>query len=330
MSCGQPAGPARRATGRPGYDDENLRKIVMIEIRAFFDSQTATVTYLVSDPDLKAAAIVDPVLDFDPKAARLTTGSVDKVLAEATARALRIEWALDTHAHADHLSAADYVRRKTGAKVGIGARITQVQKTFKTFFNAADVIPNGDVFDALFEDGAAFRIGVVEARVMHTPGHTPACVSYVIGDAAFVGDTLFMPDYGTARADFPGGDPATLYRSIRRLLDLPPTTRIFVGHDYLPPGRDAPAWETTVAEERASNVHVRDGVSEEAFVAMRTARDATLAAPTLILPSLQVNIRAGALPPPDSDGEVYLKLPVNRLGRVSTAGAKGEDIAPVE
>lgn len=284
----------------------------MIEILPFFDAATSTVTYLAASAG--EAAVIDPVLDFDPKAARLTTGSIDAVLAAAAARGWRITWALDTHAHADHLSAADYVRAKTGAKIGIGARITDVQRAFKPLFNASDLATDGRAFDALFEDGATFKIGEAEVRVMHTPGHTPACVTYVIGDAAFVGDTLFMPDYGTARADFPGGDAATLYRSIRRILDLPETTRIFVGHDYLPAGRDAPAWETTVAAERASNVHVRDGVSEDAFVAMRRARDATLAAPVLILPSLQVNIRAGALPPAESDGTTYLKLPVNKLG----------------
>jgi glyoxylase-like metal-dependent hydrolase (beta-lactamase superfamily II) len=286
----------------------------MAEIQAYFDPQTGTVTYLVWDPETLDAAVIDPVLDFDPKAARLTTGSVDAVLADAAAEGLRVVWALDTHAHADHLSAADYVRQRTGAKVGIGARITTVQRTFRTLFNAVDVIPNGDVFDALFEDGETFRIGGLEAKAIHTPGHTPACLTYLIGDAAFVGDTLFMPDYGTARADFPGGDAATLYRSIRRILDLPPETRIFVGHDYLPAGRKTNAWETTVAEQRAANIHVRDGVSELDFVAMREARDRTLAPPALILPSLQVNIRAGALPPPENDGQRYLKLPINRLG----------------
>jgi glyoxylase-like metal-dependent hydrolase (beta-lactamase superfamily II) len=286
----------------------------MAEIQAFFDPETATVTYLVSDPTTKAAAIIDPVLDYEPKAARLTTGSIDAVLKAAADQGLSVAWVLDTHAHADHLSAADYVRANTGAKIGIGARITEVQKAFRTLFNATDVAANGEVFDALFEDRAHFSIGDLDVRVLHTPGHTPACVTYVIDDAAFVGDTLFMPDYGTARADFPGGDAATLYRSIHRILDLPATTRIFVGHDYLSEGRTMPAWESSVAEQRARNVHVHDGVGEEAFTAMRRARDATLAAPTLILPSLQVNIRAGALPPADDDGHAYLKLPVNQLG----------------
>lgn len=286
----------------------------MARTQAFFDSDTNTVTYLVSDPVSRKAAVIDPVLNFDPKAALLTTDSVDVVLAAAAAAELTIEWALDTHAHADHLSAVDVVRRRTGAKVGIGARITEVQRVFKPLFNAADLIPNGDVFDALFEDGARFKIGSLDVEVLHTPGHTPACVSYLIDGAAYVGDTLFMPDYGTARADFPGGDAATLYRSIRKILSLPPETKVFVGHDYLPAGRDKPAWESTVAEQRAGNVHVHDGVAESEFVALRRARDATLAAPALILPSLQVNIRAGKLPPAENDGRTYLKLPVNRLG----------------
>ena len=254
------------------------------------------------------------MLDFEPKTARLSTGSVDAVLRAAAERGASVIWVLETHAHADHLSAADHVRRVTGARIGIGARITEVQQAFRGLFNAADVAPDGIAFDALFEDGAHFKIGALEARVIHTPGHTPACVTYVVGDAAFIGDTMFMPDYGTARADFPGGDAAALYRSIRRILGLPAGTRIFVGHDYQPEGRTEPAWESTVADQRAYNVHVHDGVSEAEFTAMRRARDATLAPPVLILPSLQVNIRAGALPPPEDDGHTYLKLPVNRLG----------------
>lgn len=238
----------------------------MIEILPFFDPATSTVTYLVADPEAREAAVIDPVLDFDPKAARLTTGSIDAVLTAAADRGWRVAWALDTHAHADHLSAADYVRERTGAKIGIGSRITAVQRTFKPLFNAKDLAADGRDFDALFEDGATFQIGRATARVMHTPGHTPACVTYAIEDAAFVGDTLFMPDYGTARADFPGGDAATLYRSIRRILDLPLDTCIFVGHDYLPAGRDAPVWETTVAAERAGNIHVRDGVRDRKSV----------------------------------------------------------------
>lgn len=282
-------------------------------VQAFFDPATATVTYLVSDPLTRTAAIIDPVLDYEPKAARTSTASADAVLAAADG--LKIEWILETHAHADHLSAADYLRRKLGAKIGISAQITSVQAAFKPLFGATDVVPDGRAFDVLFNDGAEFRIGSLHARVLHTPGHTPACITYVTGDAAFVGDTVFQPDYGTARTDFPGGDAGQLYRSIRRILDLPPATRIFTGHDYLPAGRNQPAWESTVAEQRAANVHIKDGVSEAAFVAMRNARDKTLSPPLLILPSLQVNIRAGAMPPPDGDGQVYLRLPVNRLGK---------------
>lgn len=284
-------------------------------VRAFFDPATATVTYLVSDPATRVAAIIDPVLDFEPKAARTSTDSADAVLMAAAAGGLTVQWVLETHAHADHLSAADYLRRKLGAKIGIGAHIAAVQKAFKPLFNAADVAPDGRAFDILFNDGDEFSIGSLRARVMHTPGHTPACVTYVVGGAAFVGDTLFQPDYGTARTDFPGGDAATLYRSIQRILELPPVTRVFTGHDYLPAGRTTPAWESTVAEQRAANVHLRDGVSEAAFVAMRKARDKTLAPPALILQSLQVNIRAGALPPAEEDGQVYLRIPLNRLGR---------------
>ena len=287
----------------------------MPEIQPFFDTATNTVTYLVWDKATKDAVIIDPVLDFDPAAARLSTTSADAVLAAAQERGLTIGWALDTHAHADHLSAADYVRQKTGAKVGIGAHITDVQKIFRPMFGPTSDTPDETVFDALFNEGDEIPLGTETIRVLHTPGHTAACLTYLIGDAAFVGDTVFMPDYGTARADFPGGDAHALYRSIRKLLALPPETRIFTGHDYLPEGRDTHAWEATVAQHRAGNVHVHDGVSEDAFVDMRTARDKTLAAPRLILPSLQVNIRAGTLPPPESDGQVYLRLPVNRLGK---------------
>lgn len=285
----------------------------MADVQAFFDPKTATVTYLVVDPLTKAAVIIDPVLDYEPKAARVTTESADRVIGRAAERGLEIVWVLETHAHADHLSAADYVRRETGAMVGIGARIVEVQQAFRLLFNATDVATNGEAFDRLFKDEDTFEFGRIRGRVLHTPGHTPACVTYVIGDAAFVGDTLFMPDYGTARADFPGGDAATLYRSIRRILDLPEATRVFVGHDYPPPTRAEPAWETTVGAQRRQNVQVRDGVSEADFVRVRRARDATLEPPVLILPSLQVNIRAGALPPPEDDGHRYLKLPINRL-----------------
>lgn len=287
----------------------------MPKIKAFFDTATNTVTYLVWDGATRQAAIIDPVLDFDPALARLSTKSADEVLAAARAEGLNIIWALDTHAHADHLSAADYIRQKTGAKIGIGAHITQVQKTFRPMFGPTSDTPDETVFDALFEEGDEIPLGNETIRVLHTPGHTAACLTYLIGDAAFVGDTVFMPDYGTARADFPGGDAHALYRSIRKLLALPLETRIFTGHDYLPEGRKTYAWEATVAQHRAANVHVHDGVEEEDFVAMRTARDKTLGAPRLILPSLQVNIRAGRLPPAESDGQTYLRLPVNRLGK---------------
>jgi glyoxylase-like metal-dependent hydrolase (beta-lactamase superfamily II) len=279
-------------------------------IEAFFDAATSTASFLVWDPATLDAAVIDTVLDFEPSTGKLSTGSVDRMLSRAGELGLSVVWALETHAHADHLSAADHVRRKTGARIGIGSRISDVQSKFRVMFGAPEAETTASVFDALFEDGQNFRIGETDVRVMHTPGHTPACVTYVIGDAAFVGDTLFMPDYGTARADFPGGDAATLYRSIRKILALPPETRIFVGHDYLPEGRTKPAWETTVAEQRATNIHVRDGVSEGEFVTLRNARDKTLPAPKLILPSLQVNIRGGALPKPEADGRVYLKTPV--------------------
>lgn len=280
-------------------------------IQAFFDPATNTVSYLVFDAETRDAAIVDPVLDFEPHAARLATRSADALLAAVAEQGLVPRYVLETHAHADHLSAADYLRRRTGAAIVIGARIGEVQRVFGGLFED-DAGPA--VFDRLVEEGDVLPLGSLAIRVLHTPGHTPACVTYLIGDAAFVGDTLFMPDYGTARADFPGGDAAALYRSIGRILALPPATRIFVGHDYLPAGRDSFAWETTVADQRARNIHVHDGVSETDFVALRRARDATLKAPALILPSLQVNIRAGALPAPSAGGHVYLRLPVNALG----------------
>ncbi len=279
-------------------------------VQTFFDKATSTATHLVSDPATGIAAIIDPVLDFEPKAARLSTASADAVLAAVRDQGLALAYVLETHAHADHLSAADYIRRQTGAAVVIGAQITQVQKAFIPRFEADDVADDGRVFDRLLAEGDVLPLGQMEIGVLHTPGHTPACVTYLIGDAAFVGDTLFMPDYGTARADFPGGDAATLYRSTRKILALPGETRIFVGHDYLPAGREDYRWETTVAQQRAGNIHVRDGVDEAAFVALREGRDATLAAPTLILPSLQVNIRAGALPPASPAGNVFLRLPV--------------------
>ena len=283
-------------------------------VRAFFDKATNTISYLVSDPAAGAAVVIDPVLDYDAAAVKTSTASADAILAAAADQGLRIERVLETHAHADHLSAAHYIREKTGARIGVGRRITEVQKTFADLFDTDDVTADGAVFDDLFDDGDRFAIAGLEGEVIHTPGHTPACVSYHIGDAVFVGDTLFMPDYGTARTDFPGGDAATLYRSIQRILTLPDETRLFVGHDYLPEtGRKTFAWETTVGEERRANIHIGGGVSEADFVARRTARDASLDVPRLILPSLQVNIRAGDLPPPEASGKRFLKFPVNAL-----------------
>ncbi len=279
-------------------------------IDAFFDEATYTVTYLVTDPETHRAAIVDPVLDYDHKSGKASTRSAERVLAKAAERQAAIDWILETHAHADHLTAAPLLKARTGAKVVIGEHIRDVQRIFKKVFNAADVSEDGREFDRLVKDGEVLTLGNLRIEVLHLPGHTPADVAYRIGDAVFVGDTIFMPDYGTARADFPGGDAPTLYRSIRRLLSLPPQTRLFMCHDYKAPGRDQYAWETTVADERARNVHVHDGVAEVDFVAMRTKRDATLAAPVLLLPSVQVNIRAGRLPPPDDNGQSYLKIPV--------------------
>jgi glyoxylase-like metal-dependent hydrolase (beta-lactamase superfamily II) len=282
-------------------------------IQSFFHEPTFTVTYLVSDPVSGEAAVIDPVLDFDNKSGRTSTASADKLLATACDAGVRIIWILETHAHADHLSAAQHLRRQTGGKIAIGSAITTVQGVFKKVFNAAEMPVDGSQFDRLLGDGERLSLGRLEIEAMHTPGHTPACMTYLVGDAAFVGDTLFMPDYGTARADFPGGDARTLYRSIRRVLSLPPQTRLFLCHDYKAPGRDTFAWETTVAEERARNVHVRDGISEDEFVRMREARDKTLEMPVLILPSIQVNMRAGNMPPPEANGTVYLKLPVDLL-----------------
>ncbi|MBA4173472.1 MAG: MBL fold metallo-hydrolase [Hyphomicrobium sp.] len=280
------------------------------EIRAFFDEPTNTVSYLVADPATGQGAIIDPVLDYDHRSGVATTASADAMLAAAKAADISIAWVLETHAHADHLSGAPYIKIKTGAKVGIGERIREVQKIFRPVFNATDLKCDGSEFDHLFKDGERLPLGQLELEVIATPGHTPACVSYKVADSVFVGDTLFMPDYGTARADFPGGSARDLYRSIKRLLSLPPETRVFVCHDYTAPGRDRYAWETTVADERGSNVHVKDGVSEDQFVTVREARDRTLATPQLLMPSIQVNIRAGKLPPADSNGVHYLKIPV--------------------
>lgn len=283
------------------------------DVRGFFDPATHTVTYLVSDPASGQAAIIDPVLDYDAASARTSTGSVDAVMSALREAGLTLAMVLETHAHADHLTAADHLRRSEGVPIGIGERITRVQATFAPLFDAHDVTPDGVVFDRLHADGDAFPLGALTVEVIHTPGHTPACVSYRIGDALFTGDTLFMPDYGTARADFPGGDARTLYRSIQKLLALPDETRIFVGHDYLPASRNEFRFETTVGDQRANNIHIGGGTSEEAFVVMREARDATLKAPQLILPALQINIRAGALPPPEPDGRRFLKIPLNTI-----------------
>ncbi len=282
-------------------------------VQAFFDHATNTVSYIVHDPATKKAAIIDPVLDFTPRNGRIATTSADALLATAKAQGLEIVYLLETHAHADHLSAAHHLRQATGAPVVIGSHITQVQTIFGALFEADDVTADGSDFDRLVADGDSLPLGDMHIEIMHTPGHTPACLTYVIGDAAFVGDTLFMPDYGTARADFPGGSATELYRSIRKILDLPLETRIFVGHDYLPAGRSDYRWETSVSEQRRGNIHVHDGVSEADFVNMRTTRDKTLEAPQLILPSLQVNIRAGAMPPASPGGHIYLRLPVNAI-----------------
>ncbi len=281
------------------------------QVRAFFDEPTNTVSYLVWDRASKRAAIIDSVLDFDVRSGRTGTHSAEAILAAAREEGLSIDWLLETHAHADHISAAPFLKQRTGAPIVIGEHIRQVQQVFKDVFNLGYVTADGRPFDKLVAEGETLPLGALKIEVLHTPGHTPACVSYVIGDAVFVGDTLFMPDYGTARADFPGGDARTLWRSIQKLLALPDATRVFVCHDYKAAGRDAYAWETTISAER-KNVHL-DGKSEDEFVAMREARDKTLSMPTLILPSIQVNIQAGELPPAEDNGVRYLKLPIDAL-----------------
>lgn len=283
-------------------------------ILPFFDEATYTVSYIVADEATKQAAIIDPVLDYDHKSGTANTRSAEAILKAAQDKGYTVVWVLETHVHADHLSAAPYIKVKTGAKIGIGEHVRDVQKIFRPVFNATDMDDAKADFDHLFTDGEHFKIGELEGEVLHTPGHTPACISFKIGDAVFVGDTLFMPDYGTARADFPGGNANTLYKSIQKLLALPAETRLFMCHDYKAPGRDTYAWETTVGEERAKNVHVGAGVSEEAFVSMRTARDATLAAPVLLLPSIQINMRAGRFPPAEQNGVRYLTIPVTFKG----------------
>ncbi len=292
----------------------SMQTIVKPDVTAFFDEDTFTVSYVVKDPDSKACAIIDSVLDYDPNAARTSTASADQVIDHIRRHDLQVAWILETHAHADHLSAAPYLQQQLGGKVAIGEHIQTVQGVFAKVFNTEPAFAqDGSQFDHLFKDGDSFQIGGLEGRVMHTPGHTPACITYVIGDAAFVGDTLFMPDYGTARCDFPGGDAHVLYRSIQKIFALPAETRLFMCHDYKAPGRDAYAWQTTVAAERAENIHVHDGIKEADFVAMRTERDKTLDMPRLILPSIQVNMRAGHFPPAENNGTAYLKLPLNVL-----------------
>ena len=283
------------------------------EVHSFFHAESNTIAHAVHEQGGRRCAIIDAALDFDQAAGRTETTFADGIIDFVRERQLEIDWILETHAHADHLSAAPYLKSKLGGRIGIGQRITEVQKLFKDLFNVEKTFnTDGSQFDHLFKEGERFTVGGLEGRVLYTPGHTPACVTYVIGDAAFVGDTLFMPDGGTARADFPGGDAATLYRSIEKILALPPETRLFVCHDYGPGGR-AIAWQTTVAEERAKNIHLRDGVGESEFVKMRTERDKTLKVPKLLIPSIQVNMRAGELPPPEDNGVSYIKIPLNRI-----------------
>ena len=282
-------------------------------VKTFFDEATYTATHLVWDPQTRHAAVVDSVKDYDPKSGRTSTASADELIAFIEQEGLTLEWILETHVHADHLTAAPYLKEKLGGRTGIGARIDVVQSVFKQVFNAEEAFAtDGRQFDHLFDDGETFHIGELEAKVIHTPGHTPACATYVVGNVAFVGDTLFMPDFGTARCDFPGGDARELYRSIKKILSLPPETRLFLCHDYAPNGRDY-QWETTVAAERAENIHVNDSVPEDAFVAMRSERDKQLDMPVLILPSVQVNMRAGDPPPAESNGTRYLKIPLDAL-----------------
>ncbi len=286
----------------------------MPQLKAFFDNETCTVTYVVHDAQTKAAAIIDSVLNFDASSGRTSFASADKVIAYVNEQNLKIEWLLETHAHADHLSAAPYLQANLGGKIAIGEHIVTVQNVFGKLFNAGTEFQrDGSDFDHLFADGDTFKVGNLDVTVMHVPGHTPADIAYVIGDDVFVGDTMFMPDYGSARADFPGGDARKLYRSMRRLLSLPASTRLFMCHDYLPEGRDKYVWETTVAAQREGNIHAHDGVSEDDFVKMRTERDKTLDMPRLILPSVQVNMRAGHLPPAEDNGTRYLKLPLDAI-----------------
>ena len=283
-------------------------------VKAFFDNDTNTVSYVVTDPQTRRCAIVDSVLDYDPKAGRTRHDSASQIVAYVKQEALTVDWLLETHVHADHLSAAPWIQEQVGGKLAIGEHIRTVQETFGKVFNAGtEFARDGRQFDHLFADGDTYQVGNIEARAIHTPGHTPACMSHVIGDAVFVGDTLFMPDYGTARCDFPGGDARTLYQSVQKLLALPDDTRMFLCHDYLPESRSEYQWETTVGDQRRHNIHVHEGVSEQEFVSMREKRDATLDMPRLILPSVQINMRAGHLPPEEDNGVSYLKIPLNAL-----------------
>ena len=289
-------------------------KCLRPSIAGFFDEATNTVSYVVHDPTTDEAAIIDSVLDFEVASGRTSNGSADRIIEYVTYNNLKVTWLIETHAHADHISAAPYLQERLGGKLAIGRGIIRVQEVFGKLFNAGtDFERDGSQFDKLFEDGETFKVGELEGIALHVPGHTPADMAFIIGDAAFVGDTIFMPDFGTARADFPGGDAHQLYRSIRRLLSLPDETRLFLCHDYKAPGRDEYAWETTVGQQREGNVHVKDGVTEEEFVAMRSARDKTLAMPNLIMPSVQVNIRGGRLPDPEENGVSYIKIPVNAV-----------------
>ncbi len=281
-------------------------------IRSFYDAATGTVSHVLADPTTGRAAIIDPVLDYDPKSGRTSSDSAELLLAWVHERQLQLDWLLETHCHADHLSAAPWLQQRLGGRIGIGAQIRQVQQLFGRLFNAPDIRGDGRPFDHLFEDGEQFRVGKLMVEVLHTPGHTPACVSYKVGDDVFVGDTLFMPDYGSARCDFPGGDAAQLYRSVQRLLALPPHTRLHLCHDYPPAGR-APQWVCTVEQQASHNIHLHRGITETAFVAMRQQRDAGLAMPQLMLPAVQINVRAGQLPPAESNGVHYLKIPLNAL-----------------
>ena len=285
-----------------------------MHIEPFFDPVTGTVSYVLADTDAGQAAVIDPVLDFEPKSGTLTSASSDRIIEYVRRQGWQVQWILETHAHADHLSGAQHIRHHLGGKVAIGAHIRAVQQLFRSVFHfERSFLPDGSQFDHLFQDGETFHVGGLELTALHVPGHTPADMAYVIGDAVFIGDTLFMPDYGSARADFPGGDAHILYRSVRRLLSLPEASRLFLCHDYKAPGRDTYVWETTVAQQRRANVHIHDGVSEDEFAAMREARDATLDMPRLILPSIQVNMRGGHFPEPEENGVSYLKLPLNRL-----------------